>query len=119
MEFCSYIFWEVEKIRYFKFPSDLIDLLFEQRKQTFSITFLLLNFFAVVLCGYEGFEEFFDSDYVLFALSVQRLFGNWRKKRESKEMFDGGSSHTTGLGISLLASFLRYFTEKEIINYDM
>lgn len=120
MELCSYIFWEAENIRRFNFPPDLTDLLFEQCKQVTVYFGVVKALFVVVLCGYEGFAEFFNVEYLLFALNAQcpsgsfsntPPFENWRKRRESNRMVDGSSSHTTGLGISLLASFLRYLAE--------
>lgn len=114
VELCSYMFWEAENIRRFNFPPNLTDLFFEQRKKSPVNIHIVNALFVVVLCGYEGFEEFLNVEYLLFALNAQcpsGSFENWRKRRESNRMVDGSSSHTTGLGISLLASFLRYFAE--------
>lgn len=73
---------------------------------------------AVALCGMEGFTEFVQKKYILYALEKQHpegCFGYNPKRqripRESKSMSHGCNSHTTGLGVSVLGLTLRSLFE--------
>ncbi|XP_017772151.1 PREDICTED: uncharacterized protein LOC108559392 isoform X2 [Nicrophorus vespilloides] len=102
--YCSYIYWEIKQNRRFGFMQELDDLLLEQ----------------ITLCGFEGYDNFFEDSLVSHVLQIQTPFGCFRipealfetngddLKRTANIIKHGCNDHTTGLGISTLSLILRY-----------
>ncbi|KAB0795055.1 hypothetical protein PPYR_00635 [Photinus pyralis] len=101
INYCSHILWEVRQNANCGFIGQLDDLFLEQ----------------VLLCGSEGFLEFFEVRWVEHVLSLQSRFGCFgilenegvvvRKKREANAIKFGCTDHTTGLAAAALSLFLR------------
>ncbi|XP_057663404.1 UPF0764 protein C16orf89 [Diorhabda carinulata] len=96
--FCSYILKEAKTNEYLKFPYH--DIFLEQ----------------VVLCGIEGYGEFFKEKWLDVMLKWQNSHGCYesipiykiRNKRTSHTINYGCSDHATGLGAAALALYFKY-----------
>ncbi|KAG5874149.1 hypothetical protein JTB14_029459 [Gonioctena quinquepunctata] len=103
---CSFIYAEVSNGDYYNELDDIFDLFLEE----------------IVLCGYEGYAEFFRNEWLYFILKSQRNTGCFpavlRDKRKSKikrniNIFeDGCADHTTGLGAAALALYYNFIVKE-------
>ncbi|KAK4874235.1 hypothetical protein RN001_013595 [Aquatica leii] len=102
VEFCSKIHRETVKIQNCKYVSFLDDLFIEQ----------------IVMCGYEGFEEFMTTEWMEHVLKIQSPHGCFGtstsssvfEKREANLIKHNCIDHTSGLGAAALSLFLRFLT---------
>ncbi|KAJ8923028.1 hypothetical protein NQ315_001576, partial [Exocentrus adspersus] len=99
---CSSIGAEVLNADYFDMLDEVFDLFLEQ----------------VLLCGYEGYTEFFKTKWLVYILKSQRETGCFppflgdrfksRIKRNTNVLPDGCADHTTGLGVAVLALYYNF-----------
>lgn len=100
-DYCTYILKEAKTNSILGFPQR--DIFLEQ----------------VALCGMEGFEEFFDAEWMDEVLSWQTKEGchkrgpeltneTFREDRSANYIAFGCTDHTTGLASAVLAIYLKY-----------
>ncbi|KAK5641239.1 hypothetical protein RI129_009786 [Pyrocoelia pectoralis] len=100
-KYCSHVLWEVRQDSNCGFIETLDDLFIEQ----------------ILLCGSEGFLEFFQPSWIEHVLRLQSQFGCFgtladetemvRTKREANYIKFGCTDHATGLAAATLSLFLR------------
>ncbi|CAH1154677.1 unnamed protein product [Phaedon cochleariae] len=110
MKLCSSIFAEVFNGDYFHELDDIFDLFLEQ----------------VVLCGYEGYSEFFTNRWLHYILKSQEASGCFSailtdnlktriKKRNMNIFEDGCVDHTTGLGAAALSLYYNFIIKESSV----
>ncbi|XP_018322671.1 UPF0764 protein C16orf89 homolog [Agrilus planipennis] len=104
VELCSTSFLEADQNSKYGFIDILDDLFLEQ----------------VLLCGQEGFTEFFNDRWIQHVLKIQKENGCFssnqdstnivvhRKRRNSNQISIECTDHTTGLAAAVLSLILRY-----------
>nr|XP_023023504.1 UPF0764 protein C16orf89 homolog [Leptinotarsa decemlineata] len=106
---CSLIYAEIYNGDYFKELDETFDLFLEE----------------IVVCGYEGYTEFFQTKWLYYILDSQRNSGCFAAiltdKRKSKikrniNVFeDGCADHTTGLGMAALSLYYNFIVKEIFI----
>ncbi|XP_048520248.1 UPF0764 protein C16orf89 homolog isoform X1 [Dendroctonus ponderosae] len=105
-EICSAIMSEIINANSNASIEEMFDLFLEQ----------------VLLCGYEGFSEFIQNDWLFHILKSQRFSGCFvdhltdelksRIKRDVNYFEDGCNDHTTGLGAAVLGLYYVYIVNE-------
>uniref|UniRef100_A0AAR5QDU4 Uncharacterized protein n=2 Tax=Dendroctonus ponderosae TaxID=77166 RepID=A0AAR5QDU4_DENPD len=105
-EICSAIMSEIINANSKASIEEMFDLFLEQ----------------VLLCGYEGFSEFIQNDWLFHILKSQRFSGCFvdhltdelksRIKRDVNYFEDGCNDHTTGLGAAVLGLYYVYIVNE-------
>ncbi|XP_050298579.1 UPF0764 protein C16orf89 homolog [Anthonomus grandis grandis] len=112
-QICSSIMSEIVALKNYDKIHEYFDLFLEQ----------------VLLCGYEGFQEFIQSNWLFYVLKSQRPSGCFsddltdkkksRLRRDLTYFEDGCNDHTTALGAAVLALYYNFVVNEENlpINY--
>ncbi|XP_057654112.1 UPF0764 protein C16orf89 homolog isoform X1 [Diorhabda carinulata] len=105
-ELCSQIYSEVLSGDYFDVLDDMFDLFFEE----------------TILCGYEGFTEFFSTKWLFYILKSQRSSGCFppiltdklksKIKRSTTIFEDNCADHTTGIGLAVLTLYYNFIIKE-------
>ncbi|CAG9857069.1 unnamed protein product [Phyllotreta striolata] len=103
---CSRMFSEILNGDYFDQLDRMFDLFLEE----------------AVLCGYEGYADFFSNRWLLYILKSQRSSGCFsatlsddlktKIKRTTNIFEDGCADHTTGLGLAVLSLYYNFIVKE-------
>lgn len=82
------------------------------------------NKFLVLLCGYEGYADFFKTKWLIYILKSQKETGCFsaflgdhlktRIKRNTNILPDGCADHTTGLGTAVLSLYYNFIIKGNV-----
>ncbi|XP_049817051.1 UPF0764 protein C16orf89 homolog [Aethina tumida] len=95
---CNRIYNEIEAADHANKLHQLFDLFLEQ----------------IVVCGYEGYQDFLKRKYLNFILKMQNnsgcfnAFPGSKRKRNIQYLEDGCADHTTGLGAAVLSLYYNF-----------
>ncbi|XP_030750999.1 UPF0764 protein C16orf89 homolog [Sitophilus oryzae] len=108
-DICSIILTEIVHIMDLNRLDGVFDLFLEQ----------------VLLCGYEGYKEFFQSNWLYHIIKAQKgtgcfpdKLGDNLKSRVKKAMTyfdDGCNDHSTGLGAAVLGLYYNYLVKESFV----